>query len=215
LALRYERKPNKLFLIVWWQIKFFGGMLIMADPKESVSQNRPKTQVKSNIQKKATVQKKPAIQNKPASQKQSVSSNKPIPKKKTAEEKRMEEQLRSAKANTSGLRFELDAANYFRTQGWNPQRQAKILGFEYDLFDEQKDSWQAKYLLVECKNKGIVTAEDLIHFVYKVTLFYDNLPNSYSKPAIFAYMCYTGEIDEETKIVVQRYMPVIKLLKFN
>jgi len=169
----------------------------------------PKNQSKPDTQKKPVVQ-KPAIKKKPVSQKQPV-----LATQKKTEEKLMQEQLRSAKANTSGLRFELEAANYFRSQGWNPQRQAKILGYEFDLFDEQKNSWQPKYLLVECKNKGMVTAEDLIHFVYKVTLFYDNLPSSYSKPAIFAYLCYTGEIDEETKNVVPRYMPVIKLLKFE
>jgi hypothetical protein len=209
----------------------------MADPRKPNSQNKPAKQNKPPSQKKPEIQKKQSPQKQPkavsqeTAQKTAVTPNKPAsknntisPKKKPTQKQpltqktdqvRLHEQLLSTKANNSGLRFEIEVAKRFREAGWTPEMQKKIHGYEFDLYEERKDGWQTKYLIVESKNKKIVNAEDITHFLYKVTVVFDNIPKSFSPPTLLAYLCYTGEIDTEAASIAQRHIPSINFLKID
>jgi hypothetical protein len=180
----------------------------MSDLKKPVTPNKRENQGNPNPQNKSATQKKLVVQKKP------VNPKKTTPQKNN-ETKRLQEQLQSAQANNSGLRFEVGVANYFRSQGWNPKMQVQMFGYEYDLFEEKKDYSSAKYLIVECKNKKMVTAEDIIHFIFKVSLVTDDLKSAYYQPPVYSYLCYTGDVDAEAESVINKYIPGIHLVKFE
>ena len=139
-----------------------------------------------------------------------------LSKKEAASIQKIQQQLQSEKANNAGMRFEIDVLNHFRSLGWNPRLRAKMLGYEYDLFAEHKDGWQHKYLVVECKNSGMVSAKDVIHFLVKVMKLAENLPqDSYSKPELYAYLCHTGDVDEEAALVAKSHRPSVEMIKFR
>jgi hypothetical protein len=212
-----------------------------ASNKKAITQNKVNIQNKGITQNKPVVRKKSGTQNQEQTPKKSVaqqnllSKKKPMPQNKSSPQKKTTQKLLgkqqkpdakqvsseehtkylSSQANNAGLRFEIEVANRFREAGWNPEMQKKILGYEFDLYEERKDSWQSKYLVVECKNKKMVNADDIVHFLYKVTMVNDNIPKSFSTPTLLAYLCYSGELDMEAATIAQKHVPPINFLKID
>lgn len=53
---------------------------------------------------------------------------------------RLQRQLRGAKADAQGLRYEQRIANYFAGKGWRPKVRFPKYGFEYDIYAMKTDS---------------------------------------------------------------------------
>ena len=126
---------------------------------------------------------------------------------------------RGLKANITGLLFEQKVSNYFVNKGWSPKLRVTKHGFEYDLYAEKRDfiGIGTEYLVVECKNKGLVSAKDVVRFMRKANVLYENLPDllPFGKPPLHAYLCYTDKIDNDAAAVAKRNKPSIKLLKIK
>ena len=185
------------------------------NPKSAPKQNT--TGQKPGQQTRQPVAQKPANKPKQPLKQQQAASSKKTPAKQKVNAALLQEQLKSAKADASGLRFEQTAANFFRSKGWNPQLRVEMLGYEFDLFAQLENGWQKKYLVVECKRGRFVSAEDVVHFMYKVALLSEKLftPNSYNKPELYAYICHTGEVDVEAQFIASRQVPPVLMLKLE
>ena len=176
---------------------------------------------KSAQQKKTTPSQKPAT-SKMSQQNNSPKNNlkstrQPKPANRIMNPTKLQQQLHGAKTDASGLRFEQVAANFFRSKGWNPQIRVEMLDYEYDLFSEYISGFQKKYLVVECKHGRPVSAKDIVHFMTKVDKLFDslNVPYSYSKPEIYAYLCYTSEVDTEAEFIAKRHYPPVQMVKLE
>ncbi|HSW35921.1 MAG TPA: hypothetical protein VLH18_04875 [Candidatus Limnocylindrales bacterium] len=159
--------------------------------------------------------KKTILQQKTGPQPKPTAKQPPVSKKETASTQKIQQQLQSEKANNAGMRFEITVANHFRSMGWNPTIRAEMFGYEYDLYEEQKNAWQPKYLVVECKNSAMVSAKDVVHFLVKVRKLAENIPQAlYHKPEVHAFFCYTGDVDEEAVLVAKSHNPSVTMIKF-
>ncbi len=73
-----------------------------------------------------------------------------------------------------------------------------------------------RYLVVECKDKGYVSAGDVMRFVRKVGAFYDYLRRSQlislAPPPIKAVLAYTEGVNEDARIAARRFQPTIEFL---
>ena len=121
------------------------------------------------------------------------------------------------KQDAQGLRYELRVANHFTKQGWSPQFRVIKYGYEFDLYAVKNDFLGgSEHLVVECKDKELVSAKDIVRYIKKVDIIYKNLQGLlmiYSKLPLHAYLCYSGEVDEDAADVVKTHKPSIKLLK--
>lgn len=119
--------------------------------------------------------------------------------------KQVERKITGHKVQAQGLRFEQKAVEYLSTQeGWqNIQLRAHKYGYEWDLLANKEDSWSGTtYLVVECKDKACVSAHDVLRFYNKVSVYYEKLPIiMFEKPVLKAYLCYSGEVDQEAKLI--------------
>jgi hypothetical protein len=180
------------------------------------SQSKQKNIPKQYNQKPAATKKKTTSQQKSVPQQKQAPKQQPESKKETASIQKIQQQLQSEKANNSGMRFEITVANHFQSLGWTPRLRVEMLGYEYDLFAEYKSGWQTKYLVVECKNSGLVSAKDIVHFLVKVMKLAEKLLQaSYSKPELYAYLCHTGDVDEEAATVAKSHNPSVEMIKFG
>lgn len=134
--------------------------------------------------------------------------------------KRLERQARGAKADAKGLRYEQTVANHFTRLGWkNLEFRKRKYGYEYDILGKREETLTEppEYLVVECKGQGRVSAKDVVRFIKKVDVFYKHLPEIgilfITKPPIYAYICYSGERDEEAADVAKAHKPSIKFKK--
>lgn len=136
--------------------------------------------------------------------------------KKVTRTKRLERQARGAKADAAGLRYEQLVSNYFSRSGWKLSFRKKKYGYEYDIYGEREELLSGpEYLLVECKDKARVSAKDVVRFISKVDTFYKHLPQLllFAKPAVHAYLCYSGSVDNDAANVAKSHKPPIKLKK--
>lgn len=126
---------------------------------------------------------------------------------------------RGFESNITGLLFEQKVSNYFVDKGWSPKSRVTKHGFNYDLYAERRDfiGLSAEYLVVECKKKGLVSAKDVVRFMRKVNVLYENLPDliPFGKPPLHAYLCYTDEIDNDAAAVAKKNKPSIVLLQIK
>lgn len=127
--------------------------------------------------------------------------------------------IKGQNAMIKGLNFENKVQKYFRRIGWRPLKEDKYgKGNEIDVYDE-KDGWFGNsYLLVECKDKEIVTKKDVELFMKKVKNIEEIIakekewdPLGYDIEAIIAY---TGKVSEDTKKLVSNFSPKIKFMEF-
>jgi hypothetical protein len=147
--------------------------------------------------------------------KQSVARTK-TRKKASATKAHLERKLRGAKSDARGLRYEQTVANYFINKGWSPRHRIRKYGYEYDLYAEKSEIFSTKYLVVECKGKGRVSAKDVVRFIVKVDLVGKHLPEvMLAKPPLYAYLCYSEDVDQDAAAVAKRHKPSIKLLKIK
>jgi len=138
------------------------------------------------------------------------------PNKSVATQVLMEKKLRGAKADAVGLRYEQTVANYFASKGWSPRNRVSKYGYEYDLYAKKSGMLIDEYLVVECKCKGKVSAKDVVHFIKKVDVLYKNLPVIIlDKPPLYAYLCYSEEVDKDASDVARSHKPSVKLLKID
>ena len=129
--------------------------------------------------------------------------------------KRLERQARGAQADAKGLRYEQTVANYFSRQGWKLEFRQRKYGYEYDIYARREEILSGpEYLVVECKDQVRVSAKDVVSFILKVDVFYKHLPEIlFTKPPIYAYLCYSGEIDKDAAAVAKTHKPSIKFKK--
>lgn len=124
---------------------------------------------------------------------------------------------RGLESNITGLIFEQKVANYFVDKGWSPKSRVTKHSFNYDLYAEKRDfiGLGTEYLVVECKKKGLVSAKDVVRFIRKVNVLYENLPDLFGKPPLHAYLCYTDKVDNDAAAVAKRNEPSIELLQIK
>ena len=133
--------------------------------------------------------------------------------KKDTSTKSLERQARGAKADASGLRYEQRVSNYFGRSGWKLTFRKIKHKYEYDIYGErEEDLGEREYLLIECKDKTRVSAHDVVRFINKVDIFYKRLPEFLGeKPKIYAYLCYSADIDKDAASLAKAHKPSIKL----
>jgi hypothetical protein len=125
------------------------------------------------------------------------------------------ENIMGHKSDAKGLRYEQKVANYFTRKGWSPQFRVIKHGYEYDLYGIRHDAlgMMEEHLVVECKDKD-VSAKEVLHFIKKVDLIYNYLPEIlFSKPALHAFICHSGKVDQDGIDVLNTHKPSIKLLR--
>lgn len=127
----------------------------------------------------------------------------------------MDRKIKGYKSHIKGLYFEDKVLNYFYRKGWKVSKRRKdiIPPREIDVFGVIDLPPPKKYLLVECKDKEIVTANDVIKFINKVDDFKMKYGYSHTFHNVFAVMAYTNKVDREAKKVAQRHG--IRFLKFR
>lgn len=142
------------------------------------------------------------------------SAKKTVPKKLTDTKAQLKKRLLGAKSDSSGLRYEQIVSNYFIKKGWSPRNRVRKYGYEYDLYAEKSEMFETEYLVVECKCKDRVSAKDVVRFINKVDLVYRHLPEILmNKPPLYAYLCYSGEVDKDASAVAKSHKPSVRLLK--
>lgn len=128
----------------------------------------------------------------------------------------LEKRLLGAKSDATGLRYEQTVANYFIRRGWSPRSRVRKYGYEYDLYAERSETFDVDYLVVECKCKGRVSAKDVVRFINKVDAVHKHLPEIlFGKPPLYAYLCYTEEVDKDASAVAKSHKPSVKLLRIE
>jgi len=141
---------------------------------------------------------------------------KTVLKKSVATKAQLEKRLLGAKSDAVGLRYEQTVANYFIRKGWNPRHRVRKYGYEYDLYAEMSEAFDVDYLVVECKCKGKVSAKDIVRFINRVDAVYKHLPEQlFDEPPLYAYLCYSEEVDKDASALAKRNKPTIKLLKIE
>jgi len=141
---------------------------------------------------------------------------KTVRKKLATTKAQLEKKLLGAKSDAIGLRYEQTVANYFTRKGWSPRNRVRKYGYEYDLYAEKSEMFGTEYLVVECKCKGKVSAKDVVRFINKVDSVYKHLPEIlFNKPPLYAYLCYSEEIDKDASAVAKSHKPSVKLLKIE
>jgi hypothetical protein len=144
------------------------------------------------------------------------SVKKTVPKKSVATKAQLEKKLLGAKSDAVGLRYEQAVANYFIRKGWSPRHRVRKYGYEYDLYAERSEAFDVDYLVVECKCKGKVSAKDIVRFINRVDAVYKHLPEQlFGEPPLYAYLCYSEDVDKDASALAKRNKPSIKLLKIE
>lgn len=122
--------------------------------------------------------------------------------------KRLEGKIRGLKAVGKGSKYEQKVASYLsEKENWvNLQFNVHKYLYEYDIVAKKEGFLgDIEYLVVECKDKERVTANEVLRFENKVYKYNQNLPEVFGdRPKMSAYLCYSGEIDKEAKIRSER-----------
>lgn len=128
--------------------------------------------------------------------------------------KKIDKKIMGYKSHIKGLYFEDKVANYFDGKGWRTSKRRRdiIPPKEIDVFGV-KDFPYKSYLLVECKDKEVVTANDVIKFMGKVHDFKSRYGYSPLLKNVVAVIAYTNEVDRDARKVAQNHG--IKFLKFR
>lgn len=118
--------------------------------------------------------------------------------------KKINKKIMGYKSHIKGLYFEDKVANYFVRKGWRVSKRRKdiIPSKEIDVFGV-KDFPYKSYLLVECKDKEIVTANDVVKFMGKVDDFKRKYGYSPILKNVIAVIAYTNEVDRDARKVAQ------------
>ena len=107
------------------------------------------------------------------------------------------------------------AADYFTKQGLKPQLHVKKFDVEFDLYAEKTGFFRDKYVVAECKDTVVTTEDEVDTFFQKVEALNKGLKSKYvGGVPIEAFLCYSGEVDEEAAYAAKTHKPAIKLLKF-
>ncbi|MBA7699017.1 hypothetical protein ES703_107701 [subsurface metagenome] len=121
------------------------------------------------------------------------------------------------KSEIKGLRFEQRVGSHFSKKGWQIKFRKRISGGEIDIYGELEEFLSGKsFLLVECKDKDLVSKADVMRFMRKVTDFYKRLPGGLfgEKPSVKVVLAYTGKVDSDAKAVGASFKPKIEFKKF-
>lgn len=89
---------------------------------------------------------------------------------------------------------------------------------EIDIYGERREGLLAdkEFLLVECKDKGKVSATDVMRFFRKLTAFREGLPMDLlgNKPRVTAVIALTGEVVADAKVAVKGMRPTVQFKRF-
>ena len=139
--------------------------------------------------------------------------------RKTNAQKVSNKSTQGYKSALSGALFEQKVATHFSQKGWTVHIRKQTTNGEIDVYGEKLDKilGTKEYLLVECKRQEHVSAKDVMHFMKKLTSFYQRLPTYMlsNKPPVEAWIAHTGSIDEDAIEVAPRgFKPKIKFKQF-
>jgi len=125
--------------------------------------------------------------------------------------KQIESRIKGHMSQAKGLRYEQKVASYLSEKGWhNIKFRVHKYCYEFDIEAKTEDFLAVAYLIVECKDKDLVSARDVMRFNNKVKAYYDKLSGlMLSEPDFRAYLCYSGELDKEAEVFLRGH----KLIK--
>ncbi|MDO8636280.1 MAG: restriction endonuclease [Dehalococcoidia bacterium] len=121
-----------------------------------------------------------------------------------------EKKVQGLKANIKGGKYEQKVANEFTKKGWKIEMHKRVKGYDIDVYGKKTTGgdWLeddfTEHLLVECKDKDMVTKADVMNFEKTLVAFGKT-------KHVTAIVAYTSRIDKGAQEAVKGFSPRIQL----